>query len=106
MSLFTKLRRLFRFKRHSTCSPIGLRWERLSPRARGAAKRLTYDELLTISKFNPFKAERNAALRKWKRKGMSQAVLSELSGLSRRHVEVITSFRNLEKETDDGNLHK
>jgi hypothetical protein len=110
MSLFTRLWRLCRFQRQvqCPCSPYGFDdWRTLSRRARSAAKCLTHDQLLAISRFSPFKVERNRVLMDLKRKGMSQAVLGELSGLSRRQVEVITNFRNLEVlEGDGGDLRK
>ncbi len=63
--------------------PIGLNEGKASPRALAAAKILGREELLAISKFNPFRGERDRAIRKLRQRRLPIWLVAELSGYCR-----------------------
>jgi len=70
--------------------PFGVRIDReLSPRGLVVFGSMGVVEKLSVSKFNPYKTERDQALLRWNLAGISQSVLSELSGLSRSTISRI-----------------
>jgi hypothetical protein len=70
--------------------PVGLDEGKASQRALAAAKILGREELLAVSKFNPFREDRDKAIRKLRRRRRLPIwVLGELSGFCRGTVSRI-----------------
>jgi hypothetical protein len=60
-----------------------------SPKAKAVWATLSVEERLAISRHNPYKAERNSEWVKLYRRGLTQALIAELSGAGSRTVEAL-----------------
>lgn len=74
----------------------GFNEETASPKAKAAWDVLPVEEKLAVSVYNPYRRERNAMLCELHRRGLTQPLIAELSGLSPSVVEKITN-----KKKDD-----
>ena len=66
-------------------------------KAKSAWAALTIEERLGVSRYNPYRVER-ALLCELYQKGLTQAVLSQISGLSLRSIEKITGGKRNEQD--------
>jgi len=71
--------------------PYGFDGEKASPKAKSAWAALSIEERLAISRYNPYRHERNAMLLELSRRGLTQSIISEISGVPIRTVEKIMS---------------
>jgi hypothetical protein len=69
--------------------PYGADHESVSEEAARAWCVLTKAEMLAISRHNPFRNERNKAIYRLHKTGLTYRLLSELSGFSRRQIDII-----------------
>ena len=69
----------------------------LSKKSRIIWEMLSIENKLLISKFNPFLGDRNLGLRRLNRRGLSQKILSEISGLGLSMIKRITAGARKEK---------
>ena len=91
MELFDRISGYLRREHGKLPWSCGFIPDKASEKAASAWEILSQEERLMISRYSPFKRVRNQLICDLHRLGLTQAILSELSGIPQRTIEYITA---------------